>query len=73
MISEEEYKIMKEHVACPNDLVIMKDNEKQQNDIYSGNTEENFVDAKSITETENRNSVLDIKPIANAIYYLNPG
>lgn len=64
---------MKEHVACPNDLVIMKDNEKQQNDIYSGNTEENFVDAKSITETENRNSVLDIKPIANAIYYLNPG
>ena len=73
MISEEEYKIMKEHVACPNDLVIMKDNEKQQNDIYSGNTEENFVDAKSITETENRNSVLDLKPIANAIYYLNPG
>ena len=73
MISEEEYKIMKEHVACPNDLVIMKDNEKQQNDIYSGNTEENFVDAESITETENRNSVLDIKPIANAIYYLNPG
>lgn len=64
---------MKEHVACPNDLVIMKDNEKQQNDIYSGNTEENFVDAKSITETENRNSVLDLKPIANAIYYLNPG
>lgn len=64
---------MKEHVACPNDLVIMKDNEKQQNDIYSGNTEENFVDAESITETENRNSVLDIKPIANAIYYLNPG
>ena len=73
MISEEEYKIMKEHVACPNDLVIMKDNEKQQNDIYSENTEENFVDAKSITETENRNSVLDLKPIANAIYYLNPG
>lgn len=64
---------MKEHVACPNDLVIMKDNEKQQNDIYSENTEENFVDAKSITETENRNSVLDLKPIANAIYYLNPG
>ena len=64
---------MKEHVACPNDLVIMKDNEKQQNDIYSGNTEENFVVAKSITETENRNSVLDLKPIANAIYYLNPG
>lgn len=72
MISEEEYKIMKEHVACPNDLVIMKDNEKQ-NDIYSGNTEENFVDAKSITETENRNSVRDTKPITNAIYYLSPG
>ena len=72
MISEEEYKIMQEHVACPNDLVIMKDNEKQ-NDIYSGNTEENFVDAKSITETENRNSVRDTKPITNAIYYLSPG
>ena len=72
MISEEEYKIMKEHVACPNDLVIMKDNEKQ-NDMYSGNTEENFVDAKSITETENRNSVRDTKPITNAIYYLSPG
>lgn len=72
MISEEEYKIMKEHVACSNDLVIMKDNEKQ-NDIYSGNTEENFVDAKSITETENRNSVRDTKPITNAIYYLSPG
>ena len=64
---------MKEHVACPNDLVIMKDNEKQQNDIYSGNTEENFGDAKSTTETENTNSVVDTKPITNAIYYLSPG
>ena len=73
MISDEEYKIMKQHVACTNDLVIIKDIEKQQNDIYSGNKEENFVDAKSITETENTNTVPDTKPVTNTLYYLSPG
>ena len=63
---------MKQHVACTNDLVIIKDIEKQQNDIYSGN-EENFVDAKSITKTENTDTVPDAKPVTNTIYYLSPG